>query len=548
MPTSKSLTPAAGEHPAHTLSIGADDDVTALSKLGAAALPNDALVERLRTQHPKEKRWRHFRTDYRYLYVMSWMQQCRGYVRLGNEPFDVDLFEIELFNLVHPPPVDDMALLANKTRLALLGKVHGKKLVLLGLFDTLFRVYFGTETPLGGADDMEVDSSAFPTFSDLYIDEKIDVLFTLMAEVAQNADFRDFLDKSKLAPNLLRAPSIFHTSDKKTHSTEDYLLFFDNTALYKRVATYPELVVPKKRSLAPEWPEEEWPEEAFDVADVQFELVYKDVYGLDEFIELLQKNRKSKRSKQMLDVLAKRDFVANAFAYEIRKRRTLAGRRREFELARLMATRKRSSRLEAKEKQKYAEEQARKLRELEELQYATARRSQRARTLRQTRLQADYSAGHSREERLRVRKGFDLGVEVVEGTPEPNGHGYALDADVSNLEASEPAEAPEPAAEFEFNHETYLSDAAPETTVEPTATEPSPMEPTTESALEPTTEPSTEPKLAPVAPVASVEPVTVAAAPVAPVTVAPVTPAEPVDAMAVDQLDTKPENTHLFQQ
>lgn len=468
MPASESLTPlpAGPDHPAHNLRIGEPEDVQTLLKLTPVKLPNIATVESLIENYPKDKRWSTFRSDPRYIYVMNWMYQCRGYIKLALEHFDVDLFEIELFELVHPPPIDELALLVNKTKLALLGKIHGKKVASLASFEPLFRIYFGHETPLGGGsedEDTEVDQTAYPKFDDLYIDEKIDIFYVMMTEVSQYPDFRDFIDKNKFAPDQLRTPMIYSHSVKKNGHGEDYVLAFDGTALYKRLVAVPELNVPKKRKLAPQWPEEEYGPEKFDAASVEFELIFKDIYGLNEFIKSLLHNKKSKKNKAMLDVLQLPAFISNAFSYDIKKRKILSHRRKDLEMARLLATRKRSSRLEAKEKQRHIEEQERKLKEMEELQYAASRRrSQRARLQMQTKMKMDYTAGLTREERLnlRMQKAVEDSVNAsLASTPalsdierrETSGDVAEVKiADIDGIENRDSENVAEPATEIEI--------------------------------------------------------------------------------------------------
>ncbi|SGZ50926.1 CIC11C00000001967 [Sungouiella intermedia] len=421
MPASKSLTPGSDmtDHPASSLRIGDSEDVQTLLKLTPVTLPNVATVQSLCENYSNDKRWTTFRSDPRYIYVMNWMYQCRGYIKLASEHFDADLFEIELFELVHPPPLDELTLLVNKTKLALLGKIHGKKIASLASFEPLFRIYFGNSTPLGGKDlsedeDVDVDHSEFPRFDDLYIDEKIGILYLMMLEVTQYPDFREFIDKNKLGPEQLRTNQIYSHSIKKNGHEEDYFLALDNTALYKRNVVVPELIVPKKRKLAPQWPDEEYGAEKFDSESIEYELIFRDIYGLNDYIGSLLANKKNKKNKAILDVLQQPAFISNVFSYEIRKRKILSHRRKDLEMARLLATRKRSLRLEAKEKQRNLEEQERKLKEMEELQYAASRRrSQRAQQQLKTKMTMDYTQGLSREERfnLRMQKAAELANE-----------------------------------------------------------------------------------------------------------------------------------------
>lgn len=418
MASSKSATPAAQDHPALDLHIGKPDERSALSKVYPLSLPNDELVEHLQQTRPKDKRWWEFRNDYRYIYVVNWMYQCRGYLKLANEHFDVDLFEIELFNLVNPPPLDDLSLILHKARLALISKVHGKKAESLALFEPLYRVYFGTNSPLGGLTESEeadvTDTAALtakqsadlPTFDDLYIDEKIDILYDLMYEVSLYSDFRDYVEKHVTHLDYARPLVLFHGKDpKRPGFLEDYILVFDGTAMFKRTVVFPPMEIPKKRLLSPQNPDEEFGESAFDAKKITYELVYKDIFTLDALIEELKVHRNYKKNRLLLEVIKKPAAISNVFSYEIQKRRILMSRRKENEMAHLLATRKKSSRLEAKQKQRHEEEQERKLQELEELKYATTRRSQRNYNYLENKIKSDFTAGLSREERLKLRKG-----------------------------------------------------------------------------------------------------------------------------------------------
>lgn len=386
------------------LLIGSADEIASLEKLATSQLPNNATVASLQKQYKNNPLWFNFRNDPNYLYVVNWLFQCRGYLRLASEHFDTDLFEIELFNLVTPPPIDDMVLLVNKVKLALILKVHGRKVTSLAMFESLFRVYFGTDTPLKGSDDDADDNSTAPVFDDLFINEKIEVLSILISEIVSYSDFRDFLDKLKLAPDSLRLPAVTRTYSPGLASAEDYVLAFDNTALYKRTIVTPELLIPKKRKLAPEDPERHYDQGVFDTSKYSLELIYKDIFGLNDFVKELLKNRLKKFNRLLLEVIKKPAFILHIYSYEFRKRRVLASRKREFDMARLMATRKRSSRLEALEHKRTEQDNERKARELE-LKIAATRRSERSQRTQRTHIPVmDYTEGLTREQRLNMRK------------------------------------------------------------------------------------------------------------------------------------------------
>lgn len=409
------------------LTIGDPEDIAALAKQAPARPLNDTFVESLRKQHPQDERWSTFRSSNQYVYVMSWMYQCRTYAKLGNEWFDTDLFEVELFNLTHPQPIDDMNLLVNRVRHHLLLRIHGKKLASLALFDPLFRMYFGSDTPMGGpvGDDEDFALPKYRGFDSLYIDEKIDILYRLMTECAYYADFRDHLERSKAEPDLLRPFCIFQQHDKKTATTEEYLFLYEGTALYKRIITYPELVVPHKRSESAPYPETAYPAEAFDVESVRYELIFRDVFGLDAYVRELKEHPKLKKNRALLEVLQHPENVAHVYSCELRKRRFLANRRRDYEVRQVLAVRKRSTRIEAKERQVEEEQRQEKVKQLDQEDIRVAARRRSTRLLRSAE-RAAYTQADAMEEEDEDEDATDGGEEEVEAA---NGTDEAIEED-----------------------------------------------------------------------------------------------------------------------
>lgn len=401
---SKSNTPGA-DHPAHSLLVGTDEQKSLLAKALPVKLPNDVFEA---ASDSNAKIMKELRNDYRYVYVNNWIHQCRGYVKLASEPFDVDLFEIELLNLVNPVPIDEMVLFSNKLKVALISKIQGKKITSLSMFEPIFRMYFGSKTPLGGPDEDQepddVQDENYPKFDYLSILNKYEVLYLLIRETSTYNDFRDFIDKNRFSSDALRI-NPYHQLSSKASVKEDILLVNDNTTLYKRTLTYPKLSVPKKRKLSPEDPELYFKIEQFDIASIKFELISKNVYQLNDYLLQLKKSgSRSKIMKGLYNKLTSNKVMSEQlFNDEVRKRRTLSNRRKDFEMARLLATRKRSSRLEAKERQRNEEEQERKLQELEDLKIAALRRSERNRLQATQKVQSDYTSGLSREDRLNLR-------------------------------------------------------------------------------------------------------------------------------------------------
>ncbi|CCE86480.1 Piso0_004972 [Millerozyma farinosa CBS 7064] len=407
---SQSGTPNAenADHPAHGLSYGSAEKIQTLMKLHPIYMPNTVLSN--------EKELNEVRSSYNYVYVMTWLSNYRGFVRLQSELFDVDLFEIELLNIVNPPPVDESVLFINKLKLALISALQNAKCSSINNFENIFRLWFGYDTPLQGKEiteeeeehkqDTQEDEPS-PKFDFLSFKDKIEILYLLMSYIASYHTFRSYVDRSNFSPDLMRFTPIFSEKGTQDGSTVEYVLTFDGTRLYKRIIEYPELSIPKKRKDAPINPEEEIAPEQFDVKSVKFELVCKNIYELDEFLLKIYPNRKVKKNKILYSELANDEVIEGILSTEIRKRKFISSRRKELQLANLLATRKRSSRLEAKEKQKQEELKLIRAKEAEELKMAAQRRSERRHLLRRTEPTAPTSYTSSnltREERLKLRK------------------------------------------------------------------------------------------------------------------------------------------------
>lgn len=446
-------------HPAEDLSIGNDDQISQLSKLLPIHLKND--------QEHQEKLEK-LRNSDKYIYVLSWLYQCRGIVKLHNEFFDADLFEIELLNLVSPPPVDDSVLFINKLKVGLIVALRGGPLknTTSEEFEQVFREWFGTETPLGGPVD-ENDNSEQLLFDYLFIESKIDVLYTAISYISGYAHFRAFIDRNQLTSDDLK-PEVLHMEVTAENETVDYILMFDNTRLYKRITTSPELVVPKKRADAPADPEEHYSEEQFDAASVEYELVFKDIYKLDEYLKLIPK--KNKKLRDLRAALASEAVVDSLFYAEIRKRKILSHRRKELQLANLLATRKKSTRIEARERERQREIQIERQKQEEEARATAEDRMERRRIARERASNSYVSPTPtvlSREERLLLRQARLLGdTQSPTESPQP-----------TSVEDHTQIPDPQPESSEAIQSETYTQPQQVPEVVEPLSKKPKLEEP-----------------------------------------------------------------------
>ncbi|CAX39571.1 conserved hypothetical protein [Candida dubliniensis CD36] len=375
--------PIDDNHPIHSLTIGNHDQITLLSKQTPIFLLNQQEENGFQTPELVA-----LRNSTQYVYVINWLYNYRGYLKLQSEFFDVDLFELELLGFFNA--FDLSSLFINRLKLALTTTVQNSKLVELEDFEFVFRSHFGNDTPLGGQIDNEQD---LPKFDLLNITDKFEILYILINYISKYSKFRDWLEKQGLT---IRIDPLF--TRPSAHESIEYFSLFDDNRLYKRTITYYPLTIPKKRKLSPESPQDFFEAKVFDIKDVKFELVYKNIY---EFNEYLGKIKKSSAHKLLYSKLAGKSstIIDSIFDNEVKKRKYLTNKRKEIQMVNLLAVRKRSSRLEAKERQR--QEELERQRE-QESKYAAERRFERRMKLRNT---ENIDTGRlSRDQRMQLRQ------------------------------------------------------------------------------------------------------------------------------------------------
>ena len=442
MPVKAGITAAEVVHPTHNLSIGDEEQISNLQKLQPTLLANQTAYETPDLQK--------LRTSFKYLYVMNWLYNYRGYLKLQSDYFDVDLFELELMQFFPPSnhllnseeATQRSESLVNKLKLALISIVQGSKLSSINNFEKIFRLWFGIDTPLGGEDEEEEEDVVVNsrqlidpniTFDQLSITAKFEIFYILISHITNYQNFRNWIDRNNLSLESLRMNPIFTESAKsgpslitlKTQTTlvtlkspssqtqgqVDYFLLFENNRLYKRSVLFPSLAIPKKRKLAPEFPDEFFAREQFDIdPEIKFELIFKNVYEFDEYLKEISTD---KSAKTLYTKLSKASLIDSIFSNELKKRKFIVNKRKEQQLVSLLATRKRSSRLEAKEKQRQDELREQQEQEDFEFKLASEKRMERRRKVKEQMGILDYGHGMSRDDRLKMRKlGLNGGVVV----------------------------------------------------------------------------------------------------------------------------------------
>lgn len=385
-----------------SLIIGTQDQITTLSKHVPLLLPNHS------PDQPYAETLQNLRSSYNYTYVINWLYNFRGYLKLHLEFFDVDIFELELLNYFPQSTYDDgfsnvspagssSVLFINKLKSALIHCLLGNKHPELS-FEQVIRQNFGISTPLGGVveevieikedgDDTDQDRKQqqqedgdhghdevaevnvyeqdLPQFDYLLIEDKIEVLYIIIAYIATTYKFKDWIDRQfPNQPEFSRIDPIFITETNTSSSSNDgdqsqWLLLFDNNRLYKRTIHFPQLEIPKKRKLSPEFPNEYYPSSQFEVSksEIKLELIAKNIFEFNNYLIKLKRNKFTTSPRHLINKLTRPKFIESIFQNEIKKRKFIANKKKEVQLAGLLAVRKRSSRLEAKQQQKLLQQQ-----------------------------------------------------------------------------------------------------------------------------------------------------------------------------------------------
>lgn len=494
-------------HPIHKLTIGTQEQIHNLAKQHPILLLNQVTENGF--QNPDLES---LRCQYNYIYVINWLYNYRGYLKLQSELFDVDLFELELLGFF---PRDDnyeraSVLFINKLKLPLISIAKGSKITDVNNFENVFREIFGIETPLGGklkptpqkqeqqsntepevevidvdSNDDEAEAEAeeeeeedLPQFDYLKIEEKFEILYILLNYISKYSKFRNWIDHQGLSLDQLRMDPIFQPASE-THIEDDYFTLFDDNRLYKRTTTYNSFIVPKKRKDSPENPQDFYKPEVFDVKNVKFELIYKNIYEFNEYLTTI---RKKPTFKPLYNKLSSKLIVESIFDNEIKKRKFLTARRKEIQMVNLLAVRKRSSRLEQKEQRRREEMKLRKEQEIKEAAERRFERRLKVRSNGGNTAKFD-TTGLSRDERMKLRK-LNNGIATDSTTASPS-------VTATTTKSPTPvSHTVSPTPEYDASHEVIelSSDDKQDEELQP------PAEPEAEPAVEPAAEPESNPE------------------------------------------------------
>lgn len=368
----------------------------------------------------------HLRNNFKYSYIVQWIYLLKHLIKLV-DAFDVENLEEELLGLA--PPI-----FLNSLKSKLILYLRNQKLVNVQLefdffVDQIYKDYdlippghqnnndTQTESEKNTNDDNDNDhkndnndddnddtDKPLITYSSLSLDHKIEVLYVLIkfANSKSFANLRKNADKFE-SPQLALKIYPLYTIDKADGIREEFIILQD-ARLYLKTIKFNKFEIPQKLS---DYNKEINDENKFDYFQslepkiVDWKCLASGIYQFDDYVKSLKNSFGRKYSSdefKLSKILEENiDFIID---HDLKKRKQSAQRKREIEMQSLMANRKRSSRLEEKEKRK-REEEAVRLEELEILKKNAAEmRAAKRMKLKETSLV-------SREERLKKRHGDD---------------------------------------------------------------------------------------------------------------------------------------------
>ncbi|KAH3663706.1 hypothetical protein OGAPHI_005107 [Ogataea philodendri] len=332
--------PVQSTHPAEKLSNLVDEEVKAvLLKAPARLLIEDPVYHTQLTA---------LRNEYRYAYVVQWIYLLRHMIKLEMS-FDVETFEEELLGIASPVFTN-----------AFLTKM------------VLYLANFKLENFDGQINDALQQVSAryyeeydFIDYHGLDLIGKTELFYNLtQLTIFKSADnLRKGVNQYSKPQHDLRLEPVFGIVEDGVRS--DWFVMEDSR-VYFRKSEYPEMIVPKNRTEAKKIIGN--PLESFSDIEpsvTEWKCVTTGIYQFDDYLkELKQKAGKRTSSTEHKLYTNLKNYIDQVAQHDLKKRRQALQRKREIQMQALLANRKRSSRLEAKERQKHEEDE--KKREEEE--------------------------------------------------------------------------------------------------------------------------------------------------------------------------------------
>ncbi|GME99685.1 unnamed protein product [[Candida] boidinii] len=363
-------------HPADKLSSFIDKE----SILQLQRTPPKLLVE----DPVYQTRLSEIRNSIDYCYLVQWLYLFRSLFKLSNEGFDVENFEEEILGIASP-------IFLNKFKIGLIQFFTNHKIIVNSEIDFEFNEMikyvlssnelFSNENENG---ELITDEYKLETFdyNTLPLIKQLQILNLLVKKCnVKNDNIRKLVDKFNKPHEDTRLVPVFEkiSNKAKTITKEQYFVLEDCRLYYKKTE-FGEFKIPKNRT--------EFNKKIKDTATYfndyepvisEFKILTCGIYEFDNYLNELKKKAGKKSTSDEYKLLTElKPFIEKVLNHDLKKRKQASLRKREIQMQSLLANRKRSSRLEEKEKRKLEEEKERlELEEQYKLEAASIRAAKR---------------------------------------------------------------------------------------------------------------------------------------------------------------------------
>ncbi|ANZ73850.1 BA75_00063T0 [Komagataella pastoris] len=395
-------------HPAERLS----DFVPEEFRIQLAKTPPRLTIE----QPVYQDRLKEIRNNEKFAFIVQWLYLLRGVIKLYEEHFDVISFEEELIGIN-----GELFLLKFKSNLVY--ALNGFKIQNVANHPELFNEQIQSILPNWFLEHYDSDEalSAFD-FNDASIEVKLDIFYELLRllMVRKEATVRKTVELYDSPWDTMKLLPVFAEDDLKNSVLKEYLILMDDR-MYYREWSFPKIKVPAQRKeylkLLDQY---ENPFGDLEPKIIRWECLTVGIYEFDEYLNNLKlKTGKKTSSKEGRLLKALEPFVEQIYGTDLKKRKEALHRKKELQLQSLLANRKRSSRLEAKERQREEEKRKEHDERIRQINEGTALRSSRRLIMKQTQKEESTpptNTALSRADRLQQRRALEAGLS---GTSSP---------------------------------------------------------------------------------------------------------------------------------
>ncbi|GME83667.1 unnamed protein product [Ambrosiozyma monospora] len=346
-------------HPADNLSKLIDEDARAQLQKTPPVLyiEQDQYLPELTT----------IRNNHKYTFIVQWLYLLKHVIKL-QDAFEVGNWEEELVGIATP-------VFFNNLKIKLIQYLNGYKmtpeLVRVEFTEQLNKILgrhhasqFQNGVEKGQLEESQVNEEEEDNYIDyesLELNEQLNVIYDLvqLANHKSIDNLRKNVDKHEKPQEEMKLEPVF-VVDSPNGIREEWFVPEDGRLYYKKTQ-FQKMEIPKKRKECNEKiqdPLAYFPD--IDPVLLEWSCLTVGIYQFDEFLADLKKKAGKKTTSQEYKLYSKLAHeYGKVLAQDMKKRKEALARKRQIEMQALMANRKRSSRLEAKERQRQEEEERR---------------------------------------------------------------------------------------------------------------------------------------------------------------------------------------------